>query len=109
MAAGLIMFAVLLWADRRWSGSGRLFWLFLFLYGIARAGIEEFMDSPRVLGPLTLAQLASLALAALSVVVWLVLGRRLPAATLRPAREGVSPGMARRPDDPQPGAGDSRG
>ena len=109
MVAALVIFAVLLRVERAWSGSGRLFWVFVFLYGIARSVIEEFMDSPRVLGPLTLAQVTSLVVAALSLAVLLALGRRLPAATVGPVRGGVSPSIARPTDDPQPGAGESRG
>jgi phosphatidylglycerol---prolipoprotein diacylglyceryl transferase len=109
MVAALIIVAVLVVADRRWAGSGRLFWASMVLYGIARAVIETFMDSPRVLGPLTLAQVASLVVAALSFLAWLALGRRLPTATLGSVRKGVSSGMAPRTDDAQPRAGDSRG
>src|SRR5579862_3529777 len=50
MAAALVIFAVLMWRDGVPRTPGRLFWEFLFLYGIARALIEPFMDSPRLVG-----------------------------------------------------------
>jgi len=76
MAAALIILAVVQPLVGRRHAPGRVFWAFLALYGIARAVIEGFMDSPRVLGPFTLAQAVSLVAAILSIVIWLVLGSR---------------------------------
>ncbi len=74
MVASLLIFAVLMWSAGARRAPGRLFWEYLMLYGIARAVIETFMDSPRVLGPLTLAQVASIVVAVLSFVMWRVCG-----------------------------------
>ncbi len=100
MAAALVIFVILLASQDRLGRPGRLFWLFVFFYGLARAGIEVFMDSPRVLGPLTLAQAASLLAVALALIVWMALGRRLPAPMAGRVGEGVSA--------PQPGAVEPR-
>ena len=40
-----------------------------------RVGLDVFVDSARVLGPLTLAQVASIITATLSLVMWLILAR----------------------------------
>ena len=79
MVASLLIFAVLMWSAGSRRAPGRLFWEYLMLYGIARAVIETFMDSPRVLGPLTLAQVASIVVAVISFVMWRVCGRAAPA------------------------------
>lgn len=76
MLAALIILAIVLPAVARPHAPGRVFWSFLAMYGIARAIVEVFMDSPRLIGPLTLAQAVSLAVAVLSYIMWLVLGRR---------------------------------
>src|SRR2546430_4524328 len=96
MAAALVIAGVLLAVDRGSRPAGRLFWLFVLLLAIARFGIEMFMDSPRALGPLTLAPVASPGVRLLAAVVSLGLGRSLPdAAPLaerqpEPARPGMS-------------------
>ena len=101
MAAALVIAGVLLAVDRGSRPPGRLFWLFVLLLAIARFGIEMFMDSPRALGPLTLAQVASLVAGLLAAVMWLVLGRSLPDAAPLAERqpEPAPPGM------PQSGGG----
>jgi phosphatidylglycerol:prolipoprotein diacylglycerol transferase len=77
-AAGLIVFAITLVAARGVQGSGRLFWLFVLLLAVARTGIEVFMDSARIFGRLTLAQVVNLAVGVLAAVTWFVRGRSLP-------------------------------
>lgn len=108
MVASLIIFGILWAADRGLSGSGRLFWLFLFLYGLARIAIEQYMDSPRVVDHLTLAQIASIVAVVVSAVMLLAAGR-LPGTALGTAHPGGSPRTAPRTDDPQPGTGGPRG
>jgi phosphatidylglycerol:prolipoprotein diacylglycerol transferase len=76
MLAAVVIFAIVQPAASRPHTPGRVFWAFLGLYGIARAAIEVFMDSPRIAGLLTLAQATSLAVAAVSLVIWFALGRR---------------------------------
>lgn len=79
MVASLLIFAVLMSGAGTARAPGRLFWEYLMLYGLVRAVIETFMDSPRVLGPLTLAQVASIIVAVISFVMWRVCGRAAPA------------------------------
>lgn len=76
MLAAVIILAIVQPTVDRPHAPGRVFWQFLGLYGIARAVIEVFMDSPRVVGPLTLAQALSIVVAAVSLVMWFMLGRR---------------------------------
>jgi phosphatidylglycerol---prolipoprotein diacylglyceryl transferase len=78
MAASLIIFGVLLWVEGRPHIPGKVFWTYILLYGIARAVIEMWMDYPRVLGPLTLAQAVNI-LAAVVAAVFLSLLRGVPA------------------------------
>jgi phosphatidylglycerol:prolipoprotein diacylglycerol transferase len=78
MAAALVIFGILAAAEGRPHAPGRVFWAFVALYGVARTGIEVFMDptgSPRVAGPLTLAQVVSLVAVALGGVMWLLGGK----------------------------------
>jgi len=99
LVAALVIFVLLLAFERQGGPPGRQFWLFLLLYGVARTGIEVFMDSPRSVGPLTLAQAASGAVAVIALIAWLALGRR-PIASAREAGSIVSPTIASRPEDP---------
>ena len=75
MIAALAIFGILLAVERSMPQPGRLFWFFLLLLSIARLGLDVFVDSARVLGPLTLAQVASIITAVLSLVMWLLLAR----------------------------------
>jgi phosphatidylglycerol---prolipoprotein diacylglyceryl transferase len=76
MVAAFIIFAIVMPAAARPHVPGRIFWMFLLLYGIARVIVEFFMDSPRVVGPLTLAQAASIVVVLVSAAFWVSLGRR---------------------------------
>src|SRR5205807_802838 len=98
--AGLTFYGALLGGPLVAWPYGRLFWLFVLLLAIARFGIETFMDSPRALGPLTLAQVASLVVGRLAAVMWLVLGRGLPDA---------APLVERQPEPAPPGMSQSGG
>ncbi|HEV2439773.1 MAG TPA: prolipoprotein diacylglyceryl transferase [bacterium] len=97
MLAAVIILAIVRPAVDRPHAPGRVFWAFLALYGIARAVVELFMDSPRVVGPLTLAQAVSLAVAVVSLGFWLSLGGR--------AVEAGPAGVADASAAPSPGAG----
>lgn len=108
LIAALIIFAILLGTERKSGAPGRLFWGFVLLYSIARIGIEVFMDSPRVVGPLTLAQAASILTAVLALIMSLVLGRRPVPVTPEAAGAGVSAGTAPGTGDPQPGVVEPR-
>jgi phosphatidylglycerol:prolipoprotein diacylglycerol transferase len=108
MLAALVILAIVLPAAGRPHAPGRVFWSFLGLYGIARAIIEVFMDSPRVVGPLTLGQAVSLAVAVLSFLMWLGLGGRQPqsepATTAAPAEPTMpSPSPVGGPSPSEPG------
>ncbi len=76
MAASLGIFAALLWAEKRPHAPGQVFWRYVFLYAIARDVIEVWMDSPHLLGPLTLAQVANSVALALAALIWASAGRR---------------------------------
>jgi len=95
MLAAVIIFAIVQPAAGRPHAPGRVFWAFLGLYAIARAVIEVFMDSPRAVGPLTLAQAVSIVVAVVSLGIWLALGGRPaedgPAGAVG---EGAAPGLA---------------
>jgi len=101
LVAALVIFAVLLAAEKRPHAPGRLFWTFLFLYGVARSVIEVWMDSPRVVGGLTLAQAVNIIVVVVAGALWVSLGRRLPAA-------GYSGGASPAAPPAQPGAVDPR-
>jgi len=103
MVAALVVFAIVLAADRVPHPSGRLFWLFVLLMAVARIGIDVFMDSPRLFGWLTLAQVASLVAGALAAAMLLVRGRGAPA--------GEAPAGSGSPAEPiaPPGAGGLNG
>ena len=107
MLAALIIFAIVLPAAGRPHVPGRVFWSFLGLYGVARAIVEMFMDSPRVVGPLTLGQAVSLAVAVLSFIVWVALGRRPvedePAGAAMVHDAMPSPGAVGGPSPSDPG------
>jgi phosphatidylglycerol:prolipoprotein diacylglycerol transferase len=92
MVAALAVFAILMAADRGTQGTGRLFWLFVLLMAVARVGVEVFMDSARVYGALTLAQVVNLIAAVFAATMWLAGGRGVPAgdtATSPPASAGA--------------------
>lgn len=79
MVAALAVFGILMAADRGVQGTGRLFWLCILLLAVARVGIEVFMDSARIFGRLTLAQVVNLLVAALAAAMWFTRGRSVPA------------------------------
>jgi phosphatidylglycerol---prolipoprotein diacylglyceryl transferase len=94
MLASVIILALVQPAVGRPHAPGRVFWAYLGLYGIARAVVEVFMDSPRVVGPLTLAQALSLLVAVLSLAMWLVLkGRPAETAPAGVAGMEAAPGL----------------
>ncbi len=98
MAAALAILGVLLLAERRPHAPGRVFWTFLFLYGVARVVIERWMDSPRVLGPLTLAQAVNVLVVALAGAVWLSQSSSGPEPAAAPA---AGPASLRDPGTPR--------
>ena len=95
MIASLLIFAILMWSSSAPAAPGRLFWEYLTLYGVARAVIETFMDSPRVVGGLTLAQAASIVVAVVSFVFWWLAGRGTAVGAT------TDPAGAPKPVDPQ--------
>jgi phosphatidylglycerol:prolipoprotein diacylglycerol transferase len=92
MVAALIILGLLLWAGRRPHASGNLFWMFLFLYGVARTVVERWMDSPRMLGILTVGQAASILAAVLGGAVWLARRGAPVESDVLPASSGPPPG-----------------
>jgi phosphatidylglycerol:prolipoprotein diacylglycerol transferase len=89
MVAAFAVFGILLAADRGAQGTGRLFWLFILLLAVARVGIEVFMDSARIFGRLTLAQVVNLLVAALAAAMWLTRPRSVPAGDAAPPPANV--------------------
>lgn len=86
VAAGLTIFAILMWRQRRAPRRGSQVGLFLILLGIERFLVEFVrVKDDRFFGPFTLAQLISAALIAIGA--WLMLRRaeRWPAADGEPA------------------------
>jgi phosphatidylglycerol---prolipoprotein diacylglyceryl transferase len=79
LVAAVAICGILVWREKRPHTPGRLFWEFVVLYALARVVVEVFMDSPRVLDSLTLAQAVNILAAVLAGIVWVILGRRLPA------------------------------
>jgi len=104
MVAALAVFGILMAADRGAQGTGRLFWLCILLLAVARVGIEFFMDSARIFGHLTLAQVVNLLVAALAAAMWLTRGRSVPADDAAAPRPPASAEAIVPPD-----AGGSRG
>jgi phosphatidylglycerol:prolipoprotein diacylglycerol transferase len=99
----LAVYVILLVVDRIPRPAGRLFWLFVLLMAVARVVIDVFMDSPRVLDGLTLAQVANLVAGAVAAVMILMGSRSVPegrpATVSGPPVEPVAP----------PGVGGSNG
>jgi prolipoprotein diacylglyceryl transferase len=64
---------IFLWRARKNTKfAGQLFLYYLILYSLARSFVEVFRESPYVLGPLTLAQLASavIFITSLTIINW---------------------------------------
>lgn len=91
MVTSLIICGILLARDRAPHPPGRLFWLFVLLMAVARIGVEAFMDSPRVLGSLTLAQVASAAAGGLAAAMLFTRGRSVSARAAAGSRSPAEP------------------
>ena len=78
LLASLGTYFVLRAQERQTLAPGSLFFLWLLLYALARVAVEFFVESPPVLGPLTLAHLTNIA-AALIAIMGLVVSARRPA------------------------------
>ncbi|HEY3248380.1 MAG TPA: prolipoprotein diacylglyceryl transferase family protein [bacterium] len=77
LLASLGTYQILRAQERQEAPAGVLFFLWLLLFSLSRVAVEIFVESPTVLGPLTMAQVANLA-AALVAVVGLLLSTRRP-------------------------------
>ncbi len=97
---------ILIWRERRPHTSGRLFWEFMVLYAVARVVVEFFMDSPRVLGTLTLAQAVNILVAVLAGIIWVMLGQRQPVPSPATAFASPSPASASSGTSSPPGSMD---
>jgi len=77
-SAAFIMFAILMWMNRREHPRGRTFGAFLIMLGIERFLVEIVRaKDDRFLGPFTIAQLISTI--AIVIGLWLVASRRTSA------------------------------
>lgn len=91
-ALALINFGILLAvAERSARRPGRLFWLFLFLMAVERIVVEVFMDIPRVVNGLTLAQVLNVIVAVLAAVMWLTRPESDAASEIPAAGSAVPP------------------
>jgi phosphatidylglycerol:prolipoprotein diacylglycerol transferase len=72
----LLLFLALTWYMMRPRSPGQLFLAFLAGYGVVRIVTELFREGEPVAGPLTQAQVASVAMVAVSVISWAALRRR---------------------------------
>lgn len=93
LLAALGTYQILRVQERQEAPAGVLFYLWLLLFSLSRVAVEIFVESPPVLGPLTLAQVANL-VAAVVALIGLVLSSRRPLETPAPPAE--------RTDVPQP-------
>lgn len=84
MLASLGTYLVLRAQERAAPSPGVVFFLWLLLSAVARLAVEFFVDSPRILGPLTVAQVIS-AVAALIALVGLVMSNRRSSPEAPPA------------------------
>lgn len=76
LIASLGIYLVLRAQERQTLAPGSLFFLWLLLHALARVAVEFFMESPPVLGPLTLGQLANIAAAVVAIIGLIVAARR---------------------------------
>lgn len=70
---------------------GAVFLIFLFLHAVSRFVVEFFVESPLVLGPLTLAQAAAVVVGVVSLAGLLVVGRRPGGVTGEASWAGSTP------------------
>lgn len=76
---------VVLWAqERRTAPAGTLIFLWLFLHAISRFVVEFFVDSPALVGPLTVTQAINLLVALGAAAALLSLNRVQPEAITQP-------------------------
>lgn len=75
LIASVGTYLVLRAQERRTTGDGTLFFLWLLLHGVTRFAVEFFVESPPAVGPLTPAQLANI-LAAAAAAAGLALAQR---------------------------------
>ncbi len=83
LIASLGTYLVLRSQERRGAPPGVLFSLWLLLFALARTVVEVFVESPPVLGPLTLAQVVNI-VAALVALLALTLFARRPSPDTEP-------------------------
>lgn len=79
LLASLGTYAVLRAQERTPPPAGILFTLWLLLHALSRTAVEVFVESPTVLGPLTLAQVVNAVVAVITLVALIVLARPRPA------------------------------
>lgn len=75
MLASLGTYAVLRSQERMQPAPGSLFFLWLLLHALSRVAVEFFVESPTVLGPLTLAQMTNAAVAVVAFVALILVAR----------------------------------
>src|SRR5438552_2061391 len=78
LIASVGTYIVLRFQEHRTTGAGTLFFLWLTLHALTRVAVEFFVESPAVVGPLTLAQAAKVLAAAAGIVGLVVVTRPQP-------------------------------
>lgn len=84
LLASLGTYAVLRAQERATVAAGGLFALWLLLHALSRIAVEVFVESPAVLGPLTLAQVVNVVVAVIALITLVVLSRSRPAPQAAP-------------------------
>ncbi len=90
LVASLGTYAVLRAQERQDVPPGMLFFLWLLLHALARVAVEVFVESPAILGPLTMAQVANV-VAVIIALLGLVVSARLPVPEVGVAPAPVIP------------------
>lgn len=78
LIASVGTYIVLRVQEQRTTGAGTLFFLWLTLHAVTRFAVEFFVESPPVVGPLTLAQATNILAAVAGVAGLVIVGRPQP-------------------------------
>ncbi len=79
----LLVFVILLVRRRKQQAEGQLFMIYLALYSLGRFFIEGLRTDSLMIGPLRAAQVMSVLLMTIAVIVYIYLGKRTRSSTIR--------------------------
>lgn len=95
VAAALVLFALLWHLSKKGLAAGRLFAVYMALYGVERFLVEFVRaKSDRILLGLSTSQMASLLLVAIAAWIWTRTGRGGPESEVAPTGSGARPARA---------------